>query len=134
VEVLQVRHIIVCGHYGCGGVTAALRQRGEGFVYNWLCHIQDIQRKYHLLFQDLPEEEQEHLLCELNVREQVLHVGQTSILQRAWETGRPVGIHGIIYSLQTGRLIRLTPGVSSPSGLQALRDLDLAPQPLSPER
>ncbi len=119
VEVLQVRHIIVCGHYGCGGVTAALQQRKLGLIDNWLRHIQDIMYAHApLLAQCAEEEERVNLLCELNVIEQVVHVCQTTVVQNAWEQGQAVAVHGLIYGLHNGLLQELGIAVSSQDELQ----------------
>ena len=106
VEVLNVQHIIVCGHYGCGGVRAALRDDRLGLVDNWLRHVQDVRWK-HLAELDLlaSEEERHRRLCELNVIEQAVHVCRTTIIQDAWHRGRAVTVHAWVYSLQDG-LIR----------------------------
>ncbi|ABI57761.1 carbonate dehydratase [Alkalilimnicola ehrlichii MLHE-1] len=104
VDVLKVRHIIVCGHYGCGGVKAALSNQYVGFVNNWLRHIEDV---YHLnegQFRDLPEERQVDLLCELNVQQSVRNVCRSTVVQQAWQRGQPLSVHGWIYGLASGRL------------------------------
>lgn len=104
VEVLQVEHIMVCGHYGCGGVTCAYRKQRFGLIDNWLRHIQDIHKKHLAHF--LPHTAATHLdlLCELNVIEQVYNVCQTTIVQDAWANQSKLQIHGWIYSLQDGLL------------------------------
>jgi len=105
VEVLRVRHIIVCGHYGCGGVLAALRDDTLGLVDNWLRHVQDVRSKHHAQLDRLASEAERHLrLCELNVIEQVINVSQTTVVRDTWKAGRPLAVHGWIYDVQDGLL------------------------------
>jgi len=105
VDVLRVRHIIVCGHYGCGGVLAALREDRLGLADNWLRHVQDVRSKHAAQLNDLATQTERHdRLCELNVREQVINVAQTTIVQDAWARGQSVTVHGWIYSLADGLL------------------------------
>jgi len=105
VDVLQVRHIFVVGHYGCAGVGAALMGRRLGLVDNWLRHIQDVRHKHAERLESVAEVERPNRLCELNVLEQVINVCQTTIVQDAWSRGQPLAIHGWVYALQDG-LIR----------------------------
>ena len=105
VDVLKVRHIIVCGHYGCSGVHAALRRDRLGLVDNWLRHLQDVRVRHRWLFDALRgDAEAVDRLCELNVIEQVLNVCQTTIALDAWERGQPLAVHGWIYGIQDGLL------------------------------
>src|SRR5690349_4260385 len=105
VEVLKVGHIIVCGHYGCGGVLAALREDKLGLVDNWLRHVQDVRWKHQAQLDALETETQRHdRLCELNVIEQVVNVSQTTMVRDAWARGQALSVHGWIYSLQDGLL------------------------------
>lgn len=105
IEVLQVKHIIVCGHYGCGGVKAALHNLKLGLIDNWLRHVQDVMDKHDALLKNLDDDEQRlDKLCELNVIEQVINVCQTTIVQSAWERGQSLSIHGWIYGIQDGLL------------------------------
>ena len=105
VDVLDVDHVIVCGHYGCGGVQAALRNSRLGLIDNWLRHVQDVMKKHRERLDELPDEASRlHRLCELNVIEQVLNVGQTTIVQSAWDRGKPLEVHGWIYDLHDGLL------------------------------
>lgn len=104
VEVLKVRHILVTGHYGCGGVKAALDNLSFGLIDNWLQHIKDIQRYHSPRFEGLPYEAQLDLLCELNVVEQVANVANTTILKSAWAKGQDVSVHGLIFSIGDGIL------------------------------
>ena len=105
VEVLKVQHIIVCGHYGCGGVGAALRDERLGLVDNWLRHVQDVRWKNQTELDGLPTEQKRHdRLCELNVVEQVLNVSQTTVVRDAWARGQQLEVHGWIYDLHDGLL------------------------------
>lgn len=105
VDALQVRHVIVCGHYGCGGVQAALRGDRLGLVDNWLRHVQDVQRKHESAFAGLTNDvERSDRLCELNVVEQVINVCQTTIVMDAWERRQSLSVHGWIYGLHDGLL------------------------------
>ncbi len=103
-DVIKVKHIIVVGHYGCGGVLAALRGHRFGLVDNWLRHIQDVRQKHAALIEKSPEDRRHARLCELNVIEQVLNVGQTTVVRDVWERGQPLSIHGWIYGLEDGLL------------------------------
>lgn len=105
VEVLEIGHIIVCGHYGCGGVLAALRDQRFGLVDNWLRHVQDVREKHRAELDLLETEAQQHQrLCELNVIEQVVNVCQTTVVQDAWARGQELVVHGWVYDLQDGLL------------------------------
>jgi carbonic anhydrase len=105
VDVLKVRHIIVCGHYGCGGVDAALMNERHGLIDNWLRHIQDVQQQHESLFSGLEGgRARANRLCELNVIEQVSNVCRTSIVQDAWARGQALSVHGWIYALHDGLL------------------------------
>lgn len=105
VDILKVKHIIVCGHYGCGGIRAALEGEAHGLIDNWLGHIKDVYR-YHQTMVDTLEDEtaKMNLLCELNVIEQVVNVAQTTVVQNAWRTGQALAVHGWIYSIEDGIL------------------------------
>jgi carbonic anhydrase len=104
VDILKVRHIIVCGHYGCSGVGAAFRGDRLGLSDNWLRHIQDTREKYRQLLARAEETEAVDRLCELNVVEQVTNVCCTTIVRDAWERGQELTIHGWIYGLHGGLL------------------------------
>jgi len=104
VEVLQVKHIIVCGHYGCGGVKAAMEDKDHGLIDNWLCHVRDVGRLNSEQLEGLGKNEQIDLLCELNVREQVTNVCNTSVVQKAWSQGQGLSVHGWIYNIANGLL------------------------------
>jgi carbonic anhydrase len=104
VDVLKVSHIIVCGHHGCGGVKAAMEGAQLGLIDNWLRHVQDVVQKHEDTLSTLDEDKRLDRLCELNVIEQVLSVGRTTIVQSAWERGQELGVHGWIYGLEDGLL------------------------------
>jgi len=115
VDILKVQHIIVCGHYGCGGVQAALCQERLGLVDNWLRHVQDVRQKHESGLLQMPELEQRlNRLCELNVIEQALNVCLTSIVRDAWERGQDLTVHGWIYGLRDGLLRDLEMTVTRP--------------------
>jgi carbonic anhydrase len=121
VDILKVRHIIVCGHYGCGGVKAALESEPHGLIDNWLRHIRDIhQRQGSSLLQLSTAEERIDRLCELNVIEQVKNVGNTTIIQEAWQREQSVTVHGWIYAISNGLLKDLDACISSTSELTKL--------------
>ena len=105
VDVLRVRHIIVCGHYGCGGVLSALRDDKLGLVDNWLRHVQDVRWKHQDQLDELRTETEQHdRLCELNVIEQVVNVAQTTVVRDAWARNQAVAVHGWVYGLRDGLL------------------------------
>jgi carbonic anhydrase len=105
VDLLKVRHIIVCGHYGCSGVLAALRRDRLGLSDNWLRHLQDVRQKHEESLTRASDKAQAaNRLCELNVIEQVANVCQTTIAMDAWERGQELTVHGWIYGLQDGLL------------------------------
>lgn len=105
VDILHVRHIIVCGHYGCSGVNAALRRERIGLSDNWLRHVQDVQQKHRdCLANSFDQAAAGDRLCELNVVEQVANVCQTTIARDAWERGQELTIHGWVYGLKDGML------------------------------
>jgi carbonic anhydrase len=105
VDVLKVRHIIVCGHYGCSGVRAALRGDRIGLSDNWLRHLQDVRDKHTDRLKQLSDDDASHdALCELNVIEQVANVCATTIVQDAWDRGQDLTVHGWIYGIDNGLL------------------------------
>lgn len=105
VDVLQVKHIIVCGHYGCGGVRATLQGDRVGLVDNWLRHVDDVMQKHHSLLNRFEDDTiRLNHLCELNVIEQVSNVCKTTVVRDAWERGQPLSIHGWIYGMRDGLL------------------------------
>ena len=102
VDVLKVKHIIVCGHYGCGGVNASMTNDSFGIIDNWLRHIKDVSRFNHVELDKLEGLEKSNRLCELNVAEQVKNVSETSIVKGAWERNQPLTVHGWVYGLDNG--------------------------------
>ena len=103
VEVLKVKHIIICGHYGCGGVAAALQNMEHGLIDNWLRNIKDLYEQHEMLFRDIKsDEERVNALCRLNVIGQVSNVSHTTIVQNAWKRGQDLSVHGWIYSIKDG--------------------------------
>jgi len=104
VDVLKVHHIIVCGHYGCSGVQAALRGDRIGLSDNWLRHVVDVRAKHEKRLAGSAGSRSFELLCELNVIEQVSNVCQTTIARDAWERGQPLSVHGWVYGIQDGLL------------------------------
>ena len=105
VEALQVENVILCGHYGCGGVKAALEDEGFGLVDNWIRHIQNAMQRHEALLDSIgDEQERMDALCELNVIEQVASICRTTIVQEAWERGQDLAVRGWIYGLADGRL------------------------------
>jgi carbonic anhydrase len=114
IDVLDVEHVIVCGHYGCGGVQAALDNSRLGLIDNWLRHVQDVRKKHASTLDALPDQAARLArLCELNVMEQVMNVCQTTIVQSAWDRGKKLEIHGWIYDLHDGLLKDLAVCVES---------------------
>jgi carbonic anhydrase len=127
VEVLRVKHIIVCGHYGCGGVLSALRDEKLGLIDNWLRHVQDVHSKHETQLISLLSEAQRHdRLCELNVIEQVVNVSQTTVVREAWARGQSLAVHGWIYKLDDGLLRDLGICVTSEAELAGSYESALA--------
>jgi carbonic anhydrase len=118
VEVLGVRHIIVCGHYRCGGVQAALRGERHGLVDNWLGHVRDVAKQHRTRLEELPDGKRLDRLCELNVLEQVVNVCRTTPVTDAWDAGRPLAVHGWIYDVADGLLRDLGLTVDDPADLE----------------
>jgi carbonic anhydrase len=113
-DILRVRHIIVCGHYGCSGVHAALRGERLGLSDNWLRHLEDVRQKHHEHLDDVDDRSRAaDRLCELNVIEQVANVCQTTIARDAWARGQELTVHGWIYGLKDGLLRDLNVTVSA---------------------
>lgn len=120
VDVLQVDHIIVCGHHGCGGVKAALENSQLGLIDNWLRHVQDVVREHEQTLKTIDDETKRlDRLCELNVMEQVLNVCRTTIVQSAWQRGQELVVHGWIYGLEDGLLRDLGISIDCAEGLAA---------------
>ena len=112
VDVLKVKHIIVCGHYGCGGVQAALENFRHGMIDNWLAGIRSLARRNQAELAALDTVSAVDRLCELNVRSQADHVARTTILEDAWERGQQISIHSWIYRLSTGLITTLAPPIT----------------------
>lgn len=120
VDVLKVEHIIVCGHHGCGGVKAAMDNLQLGLIDNWLRHVQDVIHAHEEQLAEIDDENQRlDLLCELNVMDQVLNVGRTTIVQNAWQRGQGLVVHGWIYGLQDGLLRDLGVTIDNTKNLAA---------------
>jgi carbonic anhydrase len=127
VDILRVRHVIVCGHYGCGGVRAALEGARLGLIDNWLRHVQDLHGKYSMQVGAL-EDPQARVdrLCELNVLEQAANVCETTVVQDAWARGQALAVHGWIYRLDDGLLRDLGFGASAPQQVLPLVEAAVA--------
>ena len=104
VDILRVKHVIVCGHYGCGGVKASLEGARHGLVDNWLRHVMDVNEKHTVEVGSLPEDKRLDRLCELNVIEQAMNICQTTIVEDVWARGQELTVHGLIYGLHDGLL------------------------------
>lgn len=113
VDVLKIKHIIVCGHYGCGGIKAAMDNESYGLIDNWLRHIEDVKRFNTDLLENLDEDEKHNRMCELNVIEQVKNVANTTIVKKAWKNGAELTIHGWVYGIEDGILKDLDTCISS---------------------
>jgi carbonic anhydrase len=116
VDVLKVRHIIICGHYGCGGVQAALENFRHGMIDNWLAGIRSLRRSHQAELDALEPKAAVDRLCELNVLSQARHVARTTIVEDAWERGQEIHIHSWIYSLDNGIITPLMPCISQRLG------------------
>lgn len=124
VEVLKVKHIIVCGHYGCGGIKSAFEGHEQGLIDNWLRHIKDVYRWHKTEIDAQPTEQKKlDLLCEKNVIEQVANVCHTSIVQRAWKKNKDLTVHGWIYSIENGLLKALDAEISDTDQLRPTHTL-----------
>ena len=125
VEVLKVKHVIVCGHYGCGGVMAAMKNQQFGLIDNWLRHIKYVYRYHH---QELDAIEDETLrarrFVEVNVQEQVHDLGKTSIVQNAWKRNQPLHLHGWVYDIHDGLINDLGVNFTCPKDLHSVYHLD----------
>lgn len=120
VEVLKVKHIIVCGHYGCGGVNAAMQNQEFGLIDNWLRHLKDIYQKHAEHLDPLTEDQRFKQFCEINVIEQVYNVCHTTIVQGAWRKGQELSVHGWIYGLHDGLLQDLDVCITTPEDIHRL--------------
>jgi len=121
VDVLKVKHIIVCGHYGCGGVATAISERSSGLIDNWLLHIKDMYQRNQSAFADCIDDTQRiNRLCEMNETEQVSNVCHTSIVQDAWQRKQSLKVHGWIYSIADGLLKDLDVTFDAPGQVPAV--------------
>jgi carbonic anhydrase len=126
VDVLKVKHIIVCGHYGCGGVVAAMGNQQYGLIDNWLRHIKDVYRYHHKELDMIKDTKaRENRLVQLNVVEQVHDLGKTSIVQNAWERGQSLHIHGWVYDISDGIIDDLKVTFTSTKDLHSVYHLDV---------
>ena len=125
VEVLQVKHIIVCGHYGCGGVIAAMNNKQLGLIDNWLRHIKDVYRYHHVELDAIADKElRARRFVEVNVMEQVHDLGKTSIVQNAWKRGQNLHLHGWAYDVKDGLIKDLGVNFTNTADLHAVYHLD----------
>jgi carbonic anhydrase len=125
VDALKIEHIIIVGHYGCGGVRAALGGQKLGLIDNWLRHVQDVLTKHRPHLECLSDDAARvDRLCELNVIEQTINAAQTTIVQAAWERGQALSLHGWVYGLQDGRVRQLGIDISSVKEMRAAMDAD----------
>lgn len=123
VDVLKVKHVIVCGHDGCGGVQAAMQNRKLGLIDNWLRHVQDVMHHHAAQLSVIADDAKRlNRLCELNVIEQVLNVCRTTIVQQAWDRGQQMAVHGWIYGIEDGLLRDLDICIASQDELAAAYD------------
>lgn len=126
VNVLKVKHIIVCGHYGCGGVQAAMTNKHIGLIDNWIRHIKDVYRFHQDELNSIEnEKERFNRFVELNVVEQVLDLGKTSIVQSAWESGQSVHVHGWVYDIHDGLIKDLDITLRDNKSLSDVYQLDI---------
>lgn len=125
VNVLKVQHVIVCGHYGCGGVKAAMGNQSIGLIDNWVRHIKDVYRLHKTELDAIKDEtERFDQFVELNVKEQVFDLAKTSIVQNAWKTGQTLNLHGWVYGLSTGIVKDLQVSVANDSNLDSVYQLN----------
>lgn len=125
VEVLKVKHIMVVGHYGCGGVKAAMGNEPFGLIDNWLRHIKDVYRAHKNRIEAVEDEQERfNLMCELNVREQVANVCHTTIVQNAWRNGQDLSVHGWIYGLDNGLIKDMKVTVSSLDDISCIYSME----------
>ena len=120
VDALKVKHIVVCGHYGCGGIKAAMGNEENGLIDNWLGHIKDVSRFHAEELSQLEGDEKFNRLCELNVLEQAANVCNSTVVQSAWKRGEDLSVHAWIYSIENGLLKDLSLAISSPKELETL--------------
>jgi carbonic anhydrase len=122
VDFLEIEHVIVCGHYGCGGVIASIEDRPHGLVDNWLRHIRDIYQRHEPSLSQMEDQQKKiDRLCELNVIEQVINIANTTIVQDAWNRGQSLAVHGWIYNISDGLLQDLNVCLQSLEELKAFK-------------
>ncbi len=125
VTVLQVKHIIVCGHYGCGGIKAAMENNSIGIIDNWIRHIKDVYRIHRNTLDEITDEKMRfNTFVELNVKEQVYDLAKTSIVQAAWKKGQELSIHGWVYGIHSGIVKDLDVNFKDNTSLEAVYRLD----------
>lgn len=125
VNVLKVKHVIVCGHYGCGGIKAAMGNDSIGIIDNWIRHIKDVYRLHHIYLDSIVNEnERFNKFVEINVKEQVYDLAKTSIVQSAWKSGQDLTLHGWVYGLNSGFVTDLGVNFSSDSDLDKVYQLN----------
>ncbi|MBC5863375.1 carbonate dehydratase [Flavobacterium turcicum] len=124
VNVLKVKHVIVCGHYGCGGIKAAMGNQSIGIIDNWIRHIKDVYRLHHAHLDSIEDETTRfNTFVELNVKEQVFDLAKTSIVQGAWSNGQDLTLHGWVYGLNSGFVTDLEVNISSEKDLDDVYQL-----------
>jgi len=124
VNVLKVKHVIVCGHYGCGGVKAAMGNASIGIIDNWIRHIKDVYRLHHMYLDSIINEtDRFNAFVELNVKEQTFDLAKTSIVQSAWKNGQDLTLHGWVYGLNSGFITDLNVNLSSDKDLDSVDQL-----------
>ncbi|MDL0430027.1 carbonate dehydratase [Marinobacter sp. TBZ242] len=135
IDVLKVKHVLVVGHYGCGGVKAALHNQGFGLISNWLRHVQDVRDKYRPVLDQLAsDQDRVDRLCELNVVEQVGHVCQNNIVQEAWRRGQSLMVHGFVYDVADGILRDMGLSIASESDRESIKQNSVDELVLRPVR
>jgi len=126
VNVLKVKHVIVCGHYGCGGVKAAMGNQSIGIIDNWIRHIKDVYRMHNVYLNSIEDEtERFNTFVEINAKEQVFDLAKTSIVQGAWKNGQDLTLHGWVYGLNSGFVTDLDVNISSNEDLDDVYQLNL---------
>ncbi len=118
VDVLKVKHVIICGHYHCGGVNAAIDTPKLGLINNWLLHIHDVYCKHRTYLDKMSDQDRADKLAEINVAEQVYNLGNSTILQGAWERGQQIELHGVVYGIEDGKLEYLGVRCNSPQTVE----------------
>jgi carbonic anhydrase len=124
VNVLKVKHVIVCGHFGCGGIKAAMTNDSIGIIDNWIRHIKDVYRLHQQFLDAISHEENRfNAFVEINVKEQVFDLAKTSIVQSAWKSGQDLTLHGWVYGLNSGFVTDLEVNISSDKDLDQVYQL-----------